>query len=251
MGVGVPGIVQHGDGVVAWAPAQQWRDFPLKSRLVELYDFPILIENDINLAALGELWGGFGLNTQNIIVLSVDRGIGCGIIIDRILYRGSNGAAGEVGSLLVGCDSLDHKSEMARALEGVASPAAVMDRARAALKNRQPPYDLDRLTPADVIHAAQEGESWAQPIISEMVDYLSVAVGNLTIILNPDVIVLTGSVFESSKYLANQIRNRIQGAIPVVPRLVMSSLGRQAVVMGAIAGILYPNPDDSRLRKLP
>lgn len=97
VGVGVPGVTLHKDGIVKWAYPLKWKDFPLKARLAERYSLPVTVDNDVNLAALGELWFGVGQNTQNMVLVALSTGIGSGIIIDGALYRGASEASGEIG----------------------------------------------------------------------------------------------------------------------------------------------------------
>lgn len=105
-GIGVPGITLHRQGIVKWAYTLPWKDFPLKARLSDGCGLPITIDNDVNLAALGELWFGAGQNAQNMILIALGMGIGAGIIIDRALYRGSTEASGEIGSMRPGREFL-------------------------------------------------------------------------------------------------------------------------------------------------
>jgi glucokinase len=106
IGVGVPGITRHEEGIVSWAFALKWRDYPLKAKLAKRYDLPILVDNDVNLAVLGELWFGAGQKATNMILITIGTRIGAGIIINGALYRGSHEAAGEIGNMLPGSDYL-------------------------------------------------------------------------------------------------------------------------------------------------
>ena len=76
IGVGAPGITHHREGIVKWAYALNWKDFPLKARLNKRYRLPITVDNDVNLAALGELWFGVGQNAQNMVLVTIGAGIG-------------------------------------------------------------------------------------------------------------------------------------------------------------------------------
>ena len=69
-------VTLHDEGVVTWAPSLKWRNFPLKSKLSEQFDLPVIVDNDVNLAVLGELWFGVGQNYRNIVLISVGTGIG-------------------------------------------------------------------------------------------------------------------------------------------------------------------------------
>ena len=81
-------MTQHKEGVVTWAYTLKWNDYPLKAKLVERYNLPIAVDNDVNLAALGELWFGGAQNVSNMVFITIGTGIGAGVIIDGALYRG-------------------------------------------------------------------------------------------------------------------------------------------------------------------
>ena len=239
IGVGAPGITLHEKGIVTWANTLHWKDFPLKDRLKELYTFPITVDNDVNLAAMGELWFGAGQNAQNMITVAIGTGIGAGIIIDGALYRGASEASGEIGNMLTGSEFLGRNYLDFGALESVASGTGIADRARNALKNIRSAEELENLTAEDVFEAAKQKQEWAMIIINETVDYLAVAIANLQVVFDPELIILGGGVSRSAEMLVDPILHRMEGAIPTLPKLVVSSLGLKAGVMGAITNVLH------------
>jgi glucokinase-like ROK family protein len=239
IGVGAPGITLHKEGIVKWAFTLGWKDFPLKARLSDRYHLPITVDNDVNLAALGELWFGAGQNCQNMIVIAIGTGIGAGIIIDGALYRGSTESSGEIGNMLPGTRFLGKNFTDFGALESVASGTGIASRARAALKGHRSPDDLENLLAEDVFDAARQGQKWAWNVINETVDYLAVSIANLAVSFDPELIVLGGGVSRSADMLVGPILERMQGVIPTLPRLVVSSLGLRAGVMGAITNVLH------------
>jgi glucokinase-like ROK family protein len=250
IGVGAPGITRHKEGIVTWAYTLKWRDYPLKAKLVERYSLPIAVDNDVNLAALGELWFGAGQNASNMVVITIGTGIGAGIIIDGALYRGSREASGEIGNMLPGREFLGKRFDEFGALETMASGTGIAERARQALKGQRDPAELDRLLAEDVFDAARQGQAWAKAVIDETVDYLAVAIANLAVSFDPDLIVLGGGVTRSADLLVEPILRRIEGTIPTLPRLVVSTLGRRAVAMGAITNVLHSTSDFFIVRKL-
>jgi glucokinase-like ROK family protein len=239
IGVGVPGVTLHREGIVTWAYTLKWKDFPLKARLAERYHLPIIVDNDVNLAALGELWFGAGQNTQNMILITIGTGIGAGIIINGALYRGSKEASGEIGHMVLSREFLGKNFEDFGVLESQASGTGIIARAREVLKSKDSSLDLDELTAEDVFEAGRKGEPWAQEIVEKTIDYLTIAIANLEASFNPEVIVLGGSVTHSADLLVKPILQRLKGMIPIMPRLVVSSLGLQATVMGAITNVLH------------
>jgi len=250
IGVGVPGITLHQQGIVKWAYTLQWKDFPLKARLSDRYELPITIDNDVNLAALGELWFGAGQNAQNMILIAIGTGIGAGIIIDGALYRGSTEASGEIGSMVPGREFLGKDFRDFGALESVASGTGIAARAREVLKAQGARIDLDGVTAEVVFEAARQGQAWTSGVIDETVDFLAMVIANLTVTFDPEVIILGGGVSRSADMLIEPISRRINGAVPALPRLVASRLGLRAGVMGAITNVLHNTSDYYVVRKL-
>ena len=239
IGVGAPGITLHKEGIVTWANTLHWQNFPLKQRLSELYPLPITVDNDVNLAALGELWFGAGQNTQNMVMVAIGTGIGAGIVIDGALYRGANEASGEIGNMLPGCEFLGKNFQDFGALESVASGTGIAERARMALEGERTAEELENLVAEDVFEAAKQRQEWAWKIIDETVDYLAIAIANLAVVFDPELIILGGGVSRSADMLVDPILRRMEGTIPVLPKLVVSSLGLRAGVMGAITNVLH------------
>jgi predicted NBD/HSP70 family sugar kinase len=246
IGVGVPGVTDHKTGIVTWAYSLNWRDFPLRSLLAEKYALPLIVDNDMNLAALGELWFGKGQESRNMILLTVSTGIGAGIIIDRELYRGSTNSSGEIGNMVPGREFLSQNFGDFGALESNASFTGIIRLARNHLHlSADQPLATD-----DIINSFKQGEPWAIKLIDEMVQYLSVAIANLTVTFDPDLIILCGDVTRFSNMLLEPILTNLVKSIPIIPKLVMSDLGRKAVAMGAITNVLHNTSNFIVVRKL-
>ncbi|MEN6571184.1 MAG: ROK family transcriptional regulator [Anaerolineaceae bacterium] len=243
IGVGVPGPVTHHDGNVTWAPALNWRNLPLKDRLSARYNLPLIVDNDMNLAALGELWFGLGQNARNIILITVTTGIGAGIIIDRALYRGSTDSSGEIGMMLPGREFLGKSFGDFGALETRAALSGLLDRAREQ-------YLVKEISPDDIFKAASREEPFARSLVDEMEDQLAVAITNLIVSFDPDLILLCGGLARYSNYLMQPILDRIHSSVSNPPRILVSQLDRKAVVMGAITNVLHNTSNFYFVRKL-
>ncbi|MFC1960961.1 ROK family protein [Chloroflexota bacterium] len=233
IGIGAPGVTESEAGIVRWAPSLNWRDLSLRDMLQERFDLPVAIENDVNLAALGEYGFGVAKGAGSLVCMAIGTGIGAGIVIDRKIYKGHNYSAGEVGYLPPDLSHLGKKYPGFGALEGLASGLGVENRARQYLADHNMAIP-DQLTGELVFATARAHEPWAQHIISETVDYLSFAISVIAAILDPEVIVLGGGVGRSADLLIDPILERIDGLIPSIPKLMQSNLGSQAAVMGAI-----------------
>ncbi len=100
MGLGIPGMIDYDSGIVIEAPSLGWNKYQLLKEANKIFSFPIFIDNDVNVAALGEQWKGVGKNKKNLLFIAIGTGIGSGIIINNQLYRGATGAAGEIGYMV-------------------------------------------------------------------------------------------------------------------------------------------------------
>ncbi|WP_284522304.1 ROK family protein [Cytobacillus pseudoceanisediminis] len=109
MGAGVPGITQTSSGVVLEAPSLNWIRYPFLAEANKYFSFPVHVDNDVNVGALGEQWLGNAKNKQNVLFMAVGTGVGSGIIINNQLYRGYTNAAGEMGYMVT--DKTDMKKD--------------------------------------------------------------------------------------------------------------------------------------------
>lgn len=248
--VGTQGLTNHQDGVVLHDAIQNWLDYPLRQKLTQEFGYPVVIDNDVNLAAMGELWFGVGQNVQNLVFITIGNGIGAGIILDGSLYRSSNHLAGEIGYFLPDRASLGKRRGDFGLLESQASLTAIEDRAREILKNQNGPISHEGVSPEMIFKAMLEKQAWACGLIDEMVDYLSIAVANTSAMLDPDLIVLRSSLDQYTDLLIEPILQRIEGIVPARPRLEASKLGYQATALGAIVEVLYDTNNFYTIRKL-
>jgi predicted NBD/HSP70 family sugar kinase len=196
---------------------------------------PVFVENDVNLAALGE-WGfGAGRSVDNLIALAIGTGIGAGIVIDGRLCRGHRYAAGEVGYMLPGLEYLGRRYDGFGALESLAAAPGIAARGRHLAPAGAFEGDVDAEA---VFTAARAGCRWALRVVSETVDYLSLAIGNIQALLDPELIVLAGGVARSADLLIPAVLERLEGALAAPPNLVAAELGSHAVAMGGVATVL-------------
>lgn len=243
IGVGAPGITIVPDGIVTWAPSLNWRDLPLQEILTQRFKLPVMVENDVNLAALGECGFGVGKHTSSMVLITLGTGIGAGIIIGGEIYRGHHQAAGEIGYILPSIRYLGRQYEGFGALEMLASGTGIADRARLLIEESGIPLPPDQIDSRYVFAQAEQGVVWAQQVINETIDYLALAIINISTTLDPEMIVLGGGVANSSKTFIEYIRERVDGVTPFVPQLNLSELGREAAVMGAIMQVMKATDD--------
>jgi glucokinase len=250
IGVGAPGVTLNAEGIVTWAPSLQWRDYPLKEKLTSRFNLPVVVENDVNMAALGELWFGAGQNIRNMVLVVISTGIGAGIVIDGMLYRGAHQAAGEVGYLMPGREFLGRPYSAFGALEEVAAGAGIAERARQILDGQRDRAELASLSAEDVFEAAQRSETWACAVIDEVLDYLAIMVASVGAYFDPELIVLGGGVIKATDQFVKSILKRIEGTTPVPLQVMPSVLGHRATVLGAVIDVLQYVADAYVVHKL-
>jgi glucokinase len=248
--IGVPGVTQARSGVVEWAPSLNWRKFSLKERVAKCFQLPVVVENDVNLAVLGELWFGVGRGVRDLVLLSIGTGMGAGIVIDGMLYRGHNSASGEVGYFIPGVEALGHRFEQFGAMEEIISDIGLVKRARTILTTIKPEMDLSSLTAGEISSAARGGDPWANQLVDGTADYLGLVIVNIATLLDPDLVILGGGIASSADLLIPRILSRIEGVIQHIPRLEASTLGARATVMGAISTVLHLTKDYYIVRHL-
>jgi predicted NBD/HSP70 family sugar kinase len=225
---------------------------PLKAQLEEALNLPVFVENEVNLIALGESWRGAGKGIRNLICVSLGAGIGAGIVINGVLYRGSHNAAGEIGYFIPNEHYFGQAYDTYGCLETLAGSNGIVARVQKRLAAGEPSMlkmhvdgnEPTQVTAEMVLSAAQDGDQLAQRVVDETVDYLSVAVVNLICALDPDLIVISGDLVDFGSLFIEPIKARIEGFVPEIPEIISSDLKIDAAVLGAVAIVLRQTSDE-------
>ena len=255
IGLCAPGPFDTKNGVILNAPnIAGWRKIPLGAKLGERFGLPIKVENDANAAGLAEVLFGAATAYRHVFYVTVSTGIGTGIIINRRIYHGKNGAAGEGGHVAIdpqssyrcGCGALGH-------IEALASGPAMARRARVKLEEEHTTAsrlrDLTRgnlslITPEMIEKAARAGDAASKTLIEETGFYLGVWLAGMITLLDPEAIVMGGGVSQIGKPLFDTIRKTIlrytmnPGLAAHTP-LLPAKLEKLVGVLGA-ASLLLP-----------
>ena len=239
----VPGSVQAGTGVVVNAPnIPSLPGFRLASALSEALDRPVLLENDANAAALGEMWQGAARNCKTIICLTLGTGVGGAIVLDGQLWRGVDGTAGEIGHASVDpFGGVKCKCGNVGCLEVYASATAIVRMTRELLASGLHSLLLsipaDALTSEEVYRAALAGDEVAFDVMCRLGMHLGVAMANLVNIFNPEMIVIGGGVAAAWDLFAEPARKEVKKRAFPVPaqrcQIVRAECGDDAGLLGA------------------
>ena len=239
----VPGSVHVETGAVFNAPnIPSLQGYELVPALKRAIGRPVLLENDANAAAVGEMWRGVARGYQTILCLTLGTGVGGGIILDGKLWRGADGTAGEIGHTTVEpFAGVKCKCGNTGCLEVYASATAIVRMTREAL-GRYPSSLLhstatDDLTSEKVFSAASEGDELALQVFQRMGIYLGIAMANLINIFNPEMIVIGGGVSAGWEMFAQHARAEVtKRAFPVPAQrcqIVRAACGDDAGLIGA------------------
>jgi predicted NBD/HSP70 family sugar kinase len=231
--IGSPGFVDQQSGVIRLAPnLAGWGEPGVLEALKERLGPAFAVENDVKLATLGEQAHGQGKEISNFVFVSIGTGIGMGIVIDGRLYRGWRGAAGEIGFLPLGNGISPTGMQRRGWLESVAAADGVVAKARQLGMSR-------RVTAKQVFEAARQGEAKAVEVVRVEAEHLARAVAALTSVIDPELVVLGGGIGGNGDLLIKPMEKRLRTLLRLPPpAIVVSSLGDDAVVLGALATAL-------------
>lgn len=242
----VPGVVFEKTSLV-WAPnIPEWDHFPLGERIEAARQgkakTPVFIESDRSAYVCGEQWLGAAKGAKDAVFLAVGTGIGAGIMAGGRLLHGADDIAGAVGWFALNPNFKDEYAGMG-CFEAEASGNSVGRKASRALRAGRPSMmrqlagkDAGSVTAEVVAAAARKGDFLAQNLIGETVTYLGMGIANIVSILNPEIVVLGGGLFQASDLLLEPVRREFRRwAQPLAARAVrieVSTLGEDAGLVG-------------------
>ncbi|HSR10371.1 MAG TPA: ROK family protein [Thermodesulfobacteriota bacterium] len=236
--VGAPGVTRADEGIVSHATALGWHELPLGAILSERFNLPVAVENDVNLAAVGE-WGfGLARGCSSLALVAVGTGIGCGVVIDGKIHRGSHHSAGEIGYLPPDVTALGKEYRGFGPLESFASGPGIALRAEMIFRERGWAVPANGLSAEMIFQSAREGKDWALKVVDETVDYLCLAAAAISTVLDPDAIVIAGGVARSADLIIEPMQRKLKGAVPAPPRILASNLGPRAAVLGSVIRVV-------------
>ncbi|WP_372751898.1 ROK family transcriptional regulator [Labilibaculum sp.] len=249
MGVGInmPGLIDSDSGInysYLYAP-----DVCLRDAFQEKFKFPVYIENDSKARALAELRYGIAKESKNALVLQLDWGLGIGMIFNGKLYKGNSGFSGEFSHILINDDGPLCICGKRGCLETIASGRVLVSRAYEELdKNVNSALHQSRLsnngqlTPDDIVKAAKEGDQLALSLINSFGQNLGKGLSYLIQILNPELIILGGTISQANEYLLTPINQSLFSyCIPKLREdtsIKISQLGIESGVLGAVSVVL-------------
>ncbi len=225
--LGVPGVIDTATATLHLTtpniPGLEGRALGLELR--DRLGSEVTLENDINLAAVGEHWAGVARGVEDFAFLSVGTGMGMGLVLGGELHRGNHGAAGEVDWALAGmAEDVDPSAD------GVAALATRLAEGSAGSTSLSPPYDTRA-----IFAAARRGDALGRSVVEEVARRIAAHITPIAAVADPALIVLGGGLGANGDLLLTPVRRLLAAWLPYPPRVEISSLGEAAVLMGALA----------------
>ena len=241
IGVGSPGPLDVKNGLIVYTPNLPFKNFNIVKPIKEKYNLPTYLDNDANVATLGEFMFGAGRGTENMVFVTASTGIGGGAIINGKLFRGSTGNALEIGHMTVlkggprcgcgndGCgESLGSGTAIMRTAQ-----EAVKSNAITSLKN------FSEVTAKEVFEEAKKGDRIANEILTNALSYLGITIANIANTFDPDMIVIGGGVVNGGdivlETIKKEVENRCLRSISSNCRIEKAMLDGKAGMLGAAA----------------
>jgi predicted NBD/HSP70 family sugar kinase len=241
VGLSVPGVIRHEDGLLRFAPNLGWVDLPLGGNLSKRLGLPVVVGNDADLAALAEHWRGVAAGAGHVIVMSGEIGVGGGIIVDGHPLRGRGGYAGEIGHLRVNPEGRRCRCGSYGCLETEIGVEALL------LAAGRPP-ETGMAGYREVITAAADGEPDAKHAAERVARWLGAATGMLVNTFNPDIVVYCGPLGELFSVSEEHVQKACDEAALVAPReqvrLAASAFGPDTQLIGAAEAAFGPLLED-------
>ena len=217
IGIGMPGTLDIDEGIVIHSPNLiKWDNFPLKSLFEKRTGLETLINNDANVAALGEAKFGSGAKYQNIIMLTLGTGVGGGIIFDGKIYDGNKHQGAELGHAIIELNGRQCTCGRRGCIEAYASATALIKDTKECMdKNpdsllHQIKEELGTVDARNAFIAAKKGDKAAINLVDNYVMYLSEALLNYCNIFRPNAIILSGGVANEGDYLFDKIKEYLK-----------------------------------------
>jgi len=253
VGVGAPGALDSGTGVIAEAPNLGWRNIPLKRLLEEAIGLPVVIENDVNAGTWGEYRLGAGVGSRDLVGIFVGTGIGGGLILNGELYRGSKGKAGEIGHIKIDPEGPMCGCGQRGCLESLASRLAVQREYEIAAKKGKESTVFESaggkassIRSRAIAKGYESGDKVTVGILKRAAGRLADGVAAAAALLNPEMVVLGGGLIEALpedffEAVVKEVRRRTFEPSLADMRVSRALLGDDAVLLGA-ASIAREHP---------
>lgn len=210
IGVGSPGSIDYKNGCVAYANNLKFKNTPIAAEIQKYYNIPVVLENDANAAAFGEYFAS-GNDAEVFVAITLGTGVGGGVIINKKIFRGFNGAGAELGHTVMVHDGLPCSCGRKGCWEAYASVTALISQTKAAM-SKYPESLLNTIAKEQgtvngktCFDAAQQGDAAALQVVKKYAEYVGCGICNIINIFQPNKLVISGGVSKQGDYLLKPV----------------------------------------------
>ena len=239
--IGSPGPLDAKKGLIITTPNLPFKNYNLVQPIKERFNVPVYLDNDANVAAIGEFMFGAGKGKENIVFFTVSTGVGGGAVLNGQAYRGNTSNALEIGHMTVAPDGPRCGCGNVGCLEAVASGTAIGKRGQEAVQTNVETSlkKYDKITSYEVFVEAKNGDAVAKEIVDKAMNYLGIGVANAISIFDPEMVIIGGGVSKVGDILFDTVKSVVKTrcfkAMSESCEIVPAGLGTDAGVMGAVA----------------
>lgn len=211
VGIGMSGIIDHEKGCVQWSPLLDATDQDIKSAFDTRFGIPLHVDNDANMLTLAELWFGAGRSISDFAVVTIEYGVGMGLVLDNRLFRGMRGMGLELGHTKVQLDGALCRCGRRGCLEAYLADYALAREAATALNHHPENLESVNTMLEALFSQAKSGNKSAQTIFRRAGRYLSVGLSNVIQLFDPALIILSGARMQYDYLYADEVLTEMQG----------------------------------------
>lgn len=253
VGLAVPGIPDRSGSHVSFAPSLDWNDAPVGNTMRERFNTATLVQNDVDAMLLGEQWRGAATGVSHAVAVYVGAGVGAAALLDGQLYRGRDGAVGEIGYWI--SDPSDEPRQIGYGhFESRISTSALARRWAAEVgwqgqtpspgaasggEKQAASGTADAFTA--LVERAEAGDPATLAMVAETAKLIGLVVVNLVTFLNPEVAILGGEILRLGRFVLPVVSEMVNDHTPFPARVVPAALGDRSTLIGTVYGVLRQN----------
>ncbi|MCP3740346.1 ROK family transcriptional regulator [Rossellomorea sp. BNER] len=250
VGIGAPGMTDVKKGIVIDAPSLGWINYPLKKEAEAKLKLPVYIDNDVNVAVLGESWLGAAKGKNTILLVSIGTGVGSGIMIEGKLYRGITFAAGEIGFMVTDSQTMLETNDSFKGygfLDRRVGGQGIVKRVKQmAEQHPEHPYSISIPSVKKIFEDAIKGDEFAFSCVEDVTLQLGIGLSNAISLLNPEVVLIGGGISKSGHWFLPKVKEIVRSLTPVQSEIKLATLRDRGGVLGAVSLLL--NEHESLLK---
>ena len=245
IGIGSPGTPDKKEGVLLYSNNLGFVNVPMRLEMQKYLELPVYLENDANCAALAESVAGAAKGSNSSITVTLGTGIGGGVVIDNKVFSGFNGAASELGHMVICVDGEQCTCGRKGCWEVYASATALINQTKkAAFENKDSKInslvdnDLEKINAKTAFDAQRMGDEIGNQVVDQYIEYLKEGIANLINIFQPEIIVIGGGISKEKENLLTPLNNKLEGLTYCYDsventKIVTAKMGNDAGIVGA------------------